>query len=170
MSLGDLWCCEWGCCESDSDKNFKEPPKKKVKGKGGKKLTGSKWFVSPTYSVEMDETCKGFVPKNTEKTTNWAVGVFEQWKVERNRATSAMVKCVLPTCCSALPRYRSITGCRGLLLKLVERMDMQPYPPTSISNLLAGLCRECQIHDPNCPNFMNRKDPMFKELNGALYK
>ena len=34
-----------------------------------------------------------------------------------------MVKCVSPTCCSTLSRYRSITGCRGLLLKLVERMD-----------------------------------------------
>ena len=34
-----------------------------------------------------------------------------------------LVKCILPTCCSALSRYRSITGCCGLLLKLVEWMD-----------------------------------------------
>ena len=49
-----------------------------------------------------------------------------------------------------------------------RREDGQPYPPTSISNLLAGLYRECRKYDPNCPNFMNRKDPTFKELNGAL--
>ena len=85
--MGDPWYSKWGCCESDSEKeDFKEPPKK-VKGKGGKKVTGSKWFVSPTSSVEMDKICKGFVPKNTEKATNWAVRVFEQWRVERNRAT-----------------------------------------------------------------------------------
>ena len=43
LCLGDPWCCEWGCCECDSDKeDFKEPPKKKAKGKGGKKVTRSK--------------------------------------------------------------------------------------------------------------------------------
>ena len=87
LCLGDPWCSEWGCCESDSDKeDFKEPPKK-VKGKGGKKVTESKWFVSPTSSVEMDKICKGIVPKYTEKATSWAVRLFEQWRVERNRAT-----------------------------------------------------------------------------------
>ena len=90
LCLGDPWCCEWGCCESDSDKeDFKEPPKK-AKGKGRKKVTGSKRFVSPTSSVEMDKIkiCKGFVPRNTEKATNWVARVFEQWRVERNRVTS----------------------------------------------------------------------------------
>ena len=101
--------------------HFKEPLKKKAKGKGGKKVTGSKQFVSPTSSVKMDKICKGFVPKETEKATNWAVRVFEQWRVERNRVASDAVK--FPTCCRALSRYRSIIGCRGLLLKLVERMN-----------------------------------------------
>ena len=45
--------------------------KKKAKGKGGKKVTWSKWFVSLTSSVEMDKICEGFVPKNT----NWMVVV-----------------------------------------------------------------------------------------------
>ena len=36
----------------------------------------------------MDQICKGSVPKNTEKATNWAVRVLEQWRVERNRAAS----------------------------------------------------------------------------------
>ena len=41
LCLVDPWCSEWGCCESDFDKeDFKEPPKKKAKGKGGKKVTG----------------------------------------------------------------------------------------------------------------------------------
>lgn len=46
-------------------------------------------------------------------------------------------------------------------------MDSSILPPI-ISNLLAGLYRECRKYDRNCPNFMNRKDPMFKELSGAL--
>ena len=45
--------------------------------KGGKKVTGSKQFVSLTSSVEMEKICKGFVPKSTEKATKWVVRVFE---------------------------------------------------------------------------------------------
>ena len=78
MCLRDPWCSEWGCYESDSDKKgFKEPPKKKTKGKSGKKVTGSKQFVSLTSSVEMEKIYKGFVPKNMEKATKWVVRVFE---------------------------------------------------------------------------------------------
>ena len=168
LCLGDPWCSEWGCCESDSDKeDFKEPPKKKAKGKGGKKVTGSKRFVSPTSSVEMDKICKGFVPKNTEKATNWAVRVFEQWRVERNRATSDDSE-MCPSNLLQCPVQVSLNYWLSRFVVEAHREDGQPYPPTSISNLLAGLYRECRKYDPNCPNFMNRKDPTFKELNGAL--
>ena len=47
-------------------------------------------------------------------------------------------------------------------------MDGKEHPTTSISNLLAGLYRHCGEHDANCPNFMNRKDPAYKDLNCAL--
>ena len=51
-----------------------------------------------------------------------------------------------------------------------SRFVVAAHPPMSVSNLLtaAGLYRECQKYDPNCPNFTNRKDPTFKELNSAL--
>ena len=156
LCLGDPWCSEWGCCESDSDKeDFKEPQKKKAKGKGGKKtVTGSNRFVSPTSSVEIDKICKGFVPKNTEKATNWAVRVFEQWRVERNRATSDDGE----MCPSNLLQCPVQVSLNYWLLRFVveaRREDGQPYPPMSVSNLLAGLYRECRKYDPNCPNFMS---------------
>ena len=79
--LGDPWCSEWGCCESDSDENFKEPPKKAAKGNGGKlRKAVSKRFVALSSSVEMETICKGFVPKNTKKATNWSSRVFEEWR------------------------------------------------------------------------------------------
>ena len=46
--------------------------------------------------------------------------------------------------------------------------DGQPYPASSISNLLASLYRHGQEDEANCPNSMNRKDPAFKDLTGAL--
>ena len=36
----------------------------------------------------MEWICKGFMPKNTQKTTNWAVKMFEQWRVQTNEATN----------------------------------------------------------------------------------
>ena len=48
--------------------DFKEPPRKK-----------SKRFAAATSDEQMEKLRKGFVPKNTTKSTNWAVRVFEQW-------------------------------------------------------------------------------------------
>ena len=43
-----------------------------------------------------------------------------------------------------------------------------PYPPSSISNILAGLYRHAKAIMHDFPNFMNRKDQSFRELTGAL--
>ena len=62
--------------------DFKEPKQKKVKGTEGKEVTQSKHFVAASEE-EMEKICKGFVPKNTRKVTNWAVKVFEQWRMQK---------------------------------------------------------------------------------------
>ena len=52
-----------------------------------------------------------------------------------------------------------------------RREDGKPYPPSSITNILAGLYRYskgCADDPGSCPNFMNRKDPLFRDLNGAI--
>lgn len=49
----------------------------------------------------------------------------------------------------------------------IAREDGKPYPPSSISNILAGLYRYAKEFG-DCPNFMSRKDAQFKELNGAI--
>ena len=43
-----------------------------------------------------------------------------------------------------------------------------PYPPSSISNILAGLYHHAKAIMHDFPNFMNRKDRSFRELTGAL--
>ena len=37
-------------------------------------------FKSPTKDYEIAVLSKGVVPKNTEKNTQWAVRVFEEWR------------------------------------------------------------------------------------------
>ena len=47
-------------------------------------------------------------------------------------------------------------------------VDGNPYPASSISNLLPGLYQHCKEHDANYPRLINRKDPAFQDLNGML--
>ena len=76
--LGDPFCSVWGCYKSDSDMDdFKEPPQKKLK-----------LFTAATSDEQMEKICKGFVPKNMQKSTNWEVKVFDQWRVERNKSAT----------------------------------------------------------------------------------
>ena len=115
----------------------------------------------------MEKLCKGFVPKNTQKSTNWVVKVFEQWQVERNGAVSGDNR----LCPSSLFEFPVLSDLNYWLLRFAieaRRAYGNPYPASSISNLLAGLYRHCKEHDANCLNFMNRKDPVFQDLNGAL--
>jgi hypothetical protein len=37
----------------------------------------------------------------------------------------------------------------------------EPYPPSTISNLLAGLLRSMRLTNPAAPNFMDKKDTRF---------
>lgn len=60
-----------------------------------------------------------------------------------------------------------------LLIFVVEvhRKDGKPYPPATINNILSGLYRFCKSSVPTgviCPNFMDRKDPHFRDLTGAI--
>ncbi len=126
----------------------------------------AKRFVSPKSSADMERICQGVVPKNTQKSTSWAVRVFEEWRAQRNKATSdsgEQCPASLQRPIGALLNYwlsRFVTEAR--------REDGQPYPPSTISGLLAGLYRNCKQYDRNCLNFMNRKDSQFREITGAL--
>ena len=107
-----------------------------MKEKGGKKVTGSKWFVLPTSSVEMDKICKGFVQKNTEKAVNWAVRVLKQWRVERNKARSDNGE-MCPSNLLQCPVQVSLNYCLLWFVLEACRENGQPHLPTSVSNLLA---------------------------------
>lgn len=167
--LGEYWCSEWGCCERTEadmddlrDPDFEEPPSKRKKTK----LQGSRTrFASPVSPGKMQQICKGFVPANTKKATTWALRAFEQWRDERNKS-SCSEKC--PVDLLEKPSAEALNRWLPRFVVEARREDGNPYPPSTISNLLAGLYRYSKDCDRNCPNFMNRKDATFKELTGAL--
>ena len=113
----------------------------------------------------MSEICKGYVPQNTDKATTWAMRVFKAWRIERNKV--ATDKC--PDNLLESPDIHNLNRWLSRLVVECRREDGAPYPPSSISNILAGLYRYSRnCSGDSCPNFMNRKDPNFRELTGAL--
>ena len=113
----------------------------------------------------MASISKGFVPANTAKANNWAYRVFEEWRTYRNRSSDT------ETCPSNLLENPELSTLNHWLSRFVVKArweDGNPYPASTIVNLLSGLYRYSRQCDPNCPNFMNRKDPNFQELNNTL--
>lgn len=76
--------------------------------------------------------------------------VLERTGVESGGA----VRWTIPSLRSPVQRRRRNLQCRLAVIAL--------------SNILAGLYQFAKDCDRNCPNFMDRKDPAFKELTGAL--
>ena len=84
--LGEPWCREWGCC---SDTDMEEPPKKRARvDHASPPVKSVTRFPAPTGSPTMNHICKGYVPKNTDKATAWALRVFNAWRSERNCVAS----------------------------------------------------------------------------------
>ena len=59
------------------------PPQRKSLKLAGKK-TNSR-FPAPTSSSDREKVCEGFTPKSTQRSTEWAVRVFDTWRKERNK-------------------------------------------------------------------------------------
>ena len=157
--LGTYWCSQWGCYEPPEvemdDSDFEEPLAKKMT---------APHFASPVSPIKLDTIFQGYVPLNTKKATSWAVRAFEQLRDQRNEKSSE-------ECPSDLLEKPTADSLNCWLLRFVveaRRENGKPYPPSSISDLLAGLYRYNKECNHDCPNFMNREDPTFKELTGSL--
>ena len=66
----------------------KEQKGKKIKGPDRKDIVQSKQFIVPMLKEEMKKRNTGFVSGNTNKATELAVKVVEQWRVHRNEMTN----------------------------------------------------------------------------------
>ena len=49
-----------------------------------------------------------------------------------------------------------------------RKTDGSKYPPATIHQLLCGLLMHMKEVNPGCINFLNKKDPRFKQLHGTL--
>jgi len=91
--------------------------------------------------------------------------VFNLWSEERNKSRpqdpvpADLLSCNDPT---LLSKHLSRFAVE------VRKTNGEPYPPTTIHQLLCGLLRHMRETSPGCPNFLDKKDSRFKELHGTL--
>ena len=121
-------------------------------------------FAPPVSPGKMTEICNGYVPPTTVRATNWAVRVLDEWREECNKRCSKR-------CPSDLLEHPAAETLNLWLARFVveaRRADGDPYPPTTIVNLLSGLYWFAKNCDCHCSNFMDQKNPAFKKLTRAL--
>ena len=150
LCLGDPWCSEWGCCESDSDKeDFNEPlKKKKAKGKGGKKtVTGVRGVNdSPAWVTPWSLTPKAEVTPPWDR--SMILQMAQIYRAPNNHSTISVK--VLPVqqqngyrdcglfaiafateICRGQDPSRAVfikTQMRGHLFKCLTNRNMMPFP------------------------------------------
>ena len=147
---------EWTeCCQKDDDDSTKI-------GDESKNIERFNSFVT---EEEADRLAAGFVPKNTEKSTKWALRNFEAWLEARNLSVPG----------EQVPHDLLQSDDPTLINKWFSRFVMETrnskgesYSPSSINQLLAGLLRHMCSVNPNAPNFLDKKNTHFSGLHGTL--
>ena len=171
MCLGMV---EYDCCgsqgllkeleqEGRSDRKRKKLSLPKSTKK--KALSPSSRFNSVDDSV-LEESSKGFVPANTERSTLWATNTYASWATERNRRSNDENDCPLDLFDKPYPPG-VLCRCLQLFVLEVRRTDGTKYPAKSLYQLLCGLLRHSRRVQADPVNFLDRDDPRFKRLHGT---
>ena len=138
----------------------------------GPSASGSPTSLSapPRFSEFMSDEqlsvlSKGLIPKNTAKSTKWALNTFEEWKIARNQqfpedpVPDNVLECTNPSVLSIHLSRFSVEA---------RKSNGEHYPPSSIHQLLSGILRHMRELNPLCPNFLDKKDGRFRQLHHTL--
>ena len=96
---------------------------------------GKDRFKSST-SAEVESACKAFMPKNTERCTEWALCVFHAWWNQRSSEGEKCLKDLLET-----PMVELLNQWLPVFVIKARRENAERYPAATINQLLAGLWR-----------------------------
>jgi len=136
-------------------KDFVPAAKKRRTGRKSKPLKLSlknQCFLQPCscFNVTADEkqiekSSKGSIPKNTNRSTSWALCTFQDWLIQRNR--QAPNGETFPSDLFEKPYPLSVLNdCLQRFVLEAKRADGTEYSPKTLYQLLCGLLqhsREC---------------------------
>ena len=110
-------------------------------------------------NAELSTLSKGFTPKNTDRSTNWALSNFKDWAKEKHINPDDILLSTDPQVLN-----------KNLSRFIVEtrKESGQAYPPSTLHQLLCGLLRFMRQKNIDTPNFLEKNDPRFKHLHSTL--
>ena len=113
---------------------------------------------------EVDTFSMGCVPKNTARSTIWAVQVFKKWIEQQNKCC----KEVYPSDILEKPNDSDLAcNCLQRFVSEARRADGTQYPPKTLHQMFCALLRHSKECQPDPPNFLDRKDVHFKKLHST---
>ena len=119
------------------------PNLENFKLKKRRKLAPSDNFKASSDQEEIDRITKGYVPMNTQKSTNWAIEVFNEWRCSRSSLDDE--EC--PSDLLYVGDADKLNFWLPQFINEVRQTDGNPYPPRTIHQLLAGI--QCLMLEKN---------------------
>ena len=98
--------------------------------------------------------------KNTQRNNTWALKLFQEWRVDRNKRSEKLC----PEDLLDNPDPKKLNHWLSRFVTEVRKQDGQPYPPKTIHHILAALQRIVVGKQPTTPKFMDRNELVFTEL------
>ena len=129
-----------------------------------KVLSPSSRFNITVSDSEIEKSSKGYIPKNTSRSTSWAVRVFTQWIEQRNKHMEITYPLDL---LEKAYGHSIICECLQRFVSEARRADGTNYPPKTIYQILCGLLRYSRENHSDPINFLDRKDTRFKKLHAT---
>ena len=114
------------------------------------------------------EFAKGKKCVNTDRSTNWAIGVFKEWLKQRNESCPNDLS---PEDFLEADHSDDVVQLQEWLCRFVieaRKQDGELYPPSSLQNLLSGVLRYMRGLHGDTPDFLLKKDWRFRELQGTM--
>ena len=148
----------------NDDCDFNPPPIKKRKGVSSKsKASASVDRFASVSDEKLAELSKGFVPDNTRKNTNWAMNVFLEWKAATNSRLAKEKKSTCPDDLLDKPDLQQLNTWLSKFVVEARTKTDQPYPSSTLQQILSGLQRHYLDKSPTFPKIMDKKEPIHKK-------
>ena len=142
----------------DSDFQLLARAKRKCHGDSPKR------FAEPTSAEALESTSKGVVPKNTQKSDEWARRALDEWITERNKRCSE--KC--PRDILETEHAESLAKWLSLFTIELRKKDGSKYPPATIHLILCGLQRIMRRNNSHPFDIFDKKDVRFRRFHGTM--
>ena len=114
---------------------------------------------------EMEELAKGIIPASTSRATKWAMKTFVQWCTARNNQHQLDI---VLTDIATSSDHEVFNKYLSMFAVEARKTNGQNYPPATLHQLFKIHARYKPGTNPECPNFLNKKDRKFRKLQSTL--